>query len=1850
MKRVISAILLFCMIVSILPPVQIVSAANEVTYELDTDGIDIGATYLILRQNAWTGKIITLRGDGIAGDCSEAITKIDGTVIPYFNGVEALEWTIESYMGNNAENPISIVHKHKNGDTVTNRYLKLDTSGFSFSETQAPLSICNNTYYAIASKGEYIIASKESGAYHYLVAGTTDFRYGRTSSLGTVSGGLRFYKKVGDAPAVTYTLSFDGNGHTAGNVPESVTQTEGGDFTIPATPTGFGKADNQYNYRFKYWTLTQKDEGDKYYPGDTIPADNDITLYAQWEQIRYKATVYSFLDTVGLDLDTILKETGTSVFLRLDGGDGTDLPLSTSVAGVYTARVSEKGTYSVWLRRSGLAEDTNYNVVITDADASADLNYYSVSYHLNGGTMAQEISTMNYPAGFSVITYTEIPAKTGCQFLGWADAYGNVYQPGELAIRSLQGKTVFTAQWSEAEKTSYKVRFLEKDTYKVLSDEFAVEGTAVGTIVLAAEMAKLNKKDGYSYAGAEINGRYYDKSEQPYMVLDSDASKNEIILFYTADPDLHLHKDATLKDDGTYTIEMDMFIQNNPVTTLVQQRNPLDIVLVLDQSSSLKTAKIDDDLRRAVELFVNQIANHGRDNKVDHRLAIVGFANEATSGGVGDGYVAGSFVNNQTKEETDRGTWVNTGVFDAHGDFHVKPIIGFVYEAYGNSLKLSDFVDQNGNPLEKKTAYYTLVDGEYVVLDYLETYRHRVTARDAYNQYLNGTPIFGSVGGEFLELKRNASNQWILKDSGQLYSFEEYFTAHHNVLTFRNGLEGREIYATLVGDTFEEIDGHTGIYTRQEVAEKQSYEPDRFKSIYADAMIPVTMGANGSGFVDPAFKRAIDHLGARGETHLSYGMEMAQKVFEATPLVGEGRQRIVIVFTDGKPGNKGEFNETKSNAALEWAAQLSNPNAEEGGSNALIYTIGLYGDDLKNAAVNLKDQQDFLDGLSSNFPTVNTMDQVWGEVTYIPAQEGCALTDGDPYYAELDGVYYPLRSWVEPLGNQRYMVHWCCDINGNQRDIVTYPPDSIPLIGQNGIMKGIDGNDVTIYRKHGIGYNQDNRADSRYYYQMEKPEQLEEYFATLVRDLTTVVSKEVLLPDNLILRDIMGQGLVLTPGTVITVYKENGEFIPEQKSVKWSGVREQLTTLTIRSDSPDSFVSNKYITKNGTEIYISVYNLHSQNPVDPMGDNYHPHTVDITGYDLTDWFVNETHTQGARLVATITRVEATDYVPWDVATSTNHEQSGLWMPADDQNNQKLLEAFEQPLTVFSKRVYVLDYGKEFELKDWYFQSGTENGADAKSISIDFNIADGMNYFTSPVTTNGGKQGNTKYGNVRLENGKLFYSPTTTQWGGFDQFYVFGKTNHTTVTDLAANRNGNLWNKVLVIPANNVYYEDSFITKESNGTSNGISGFVFSDGWETVVSDGQNNTEDSERLESTSNGGVHGWTDSLADDRFFSDGSAHVAGKGGTTGAKVTFRFTGTGVDVYTRTNQQSGIVVAQLTRVEGDTTTFVKSIAMDNLAMSGDYYQIPTLSFIGLEHGTYELIIIATAADEEATGSERYEYYLDGIRVYNPLAGVLAEREENRRENPNNMDYSLEEAYKLELYAINTEIRDIILTYDDFNTDIPDDNMGKMGAVFIDWIRAGQENGNDQAGIGTHTYEVGTTFKTFGPKNEIYLSQGQAIVLRVSVENNYFIGMKNILPEDAAGNPLAAQVNICGQDRKDPTTITVAHSTDLYYAVKPIDGYIVIQNASTDGALLALTKLRTTNVNGYTVDAGIENVQAEDAVQAVYAFREALENPTAPPEEIPDPVYPSVADLLLEKNNRLTQSLFADVRTWLQVE
>ena len=1702
-RRIISFILLLVMIASMLPMEYIVSAAPRAIYELDTDGIDAGAEYLLVKSSG--NSHYALQGSDSTNPGATSKVQLDGDQVVAFDGVENYLWTMED----NGDGTYNIRH----GD----KYLHISQSYGSppsYKEEKFAFEI-GNTSDVSQENGEYLVYCKFSGISFYYLGGYSPLTVQSSyNNIGYVQP-MRFYKKV----ASGYTVSV-------------ITKLN----------------DSYVNF------------------DDFLDGDKELCI-------------------------------------SLEGSEQA-IPLTNMQAGIYTAEVTENGTYSVvFVDPSGKILETEMDVFISNADGVVELSYYSVEYNENGGHLHGENLREYYLAGTKVDAKAE-SVRDSHKFLGWRDQDGNLIAGKQEVTQSINKPILLIAEWefvdsTESLTTNYKIRYLVKGTNEELEQETHAYGIAVNSQVDAQTNAR--RIEGYTYCGATINNVYYDKETLPALILSSKEAENVLIINYIPDPDMHLHKTAILNNDGTYTIELEMFVHDNPVTTIVELNAPLDIVLVLDQSGSILKSGLSEARKQAVTSFVNLIAEHGRTNQTDHRIAVVGYANDEDGPAAGEGSIAGSYDTVEEETVKEAKTWINTGVFDAHGDFHAYPVTGFEYTEYTGEVS-------------EKGTYYTYSHGEYLVLTYHELYRHMSTESEAYAQLLAGKIIYGNVNGTFTELERNSNGMWVYEDENgdkKLYSSTTFFTAHQFVWTHRHGIEGREIHAYMVDGKYTPVDGHDTLFERTETTKAN---PD--KSIYRDALIPVTMGANGSGYVDGSLGKIINNMGSRGQTYVSYGMEMANRVFEANPLTiedeKEGRQRVVIVFTDGKIGDNSNFDEIDANKSIVQSYKASNTYGAE------VFAIGLYAE----KTVDLESDQDyFMEGLSSNYPNAQSMADVWVEAEYSFAKTGVKISEGGFYYIKDGGEYYMLTSSSGYQSGQ-YLTTWKYKNSAGQEKIAfTHNTLSIPTITaveEDGIIKSkVQG--VDIYKKSGNGYR--DRASQTHYFKEQDPEKLEKFFETIVGQLTTKSFDEVTLTNDAFLRDVMGQGLVLTPGTEIKVFYEKGVFLQAEKRVNWSGEPIELATLTIGDKSSSKITSEGTFDVEGKKIpYITVYNLDAKNPTDPNGADYRPHTIDIVGYDYSnpEWYLNAASPNGRRLIVTISRVEARDTVDWNKPQTTNQKESGFWALAET-GEQYLLEAFVQPTTIFVDRAYVVDYGKEFAFSDWYFDS--EDDKQAQVIHVDFETENGMNYFEPNTSTvpNVSNSGNTKYGNIRIENGKMYYQPTTMQWGGYDQFYVFGNTWRNTVVTQNANENGNLWNRVTVIPASNIYYEDSFVTGKTNGT-NDISGFVFTGTWEIV--NGENagkNTETPEQVEDHKiGGGVHGWTDAWLDDDGFSDDSAHVAGKDGSMGAQAKFTFTGTGVEVYTRTNKNSGIVFATLKSVSGTSAPVSKSLIVDNLAQSGDYYQIPTVSFADLEYGTYEVTLIATAASAVATGSMRYEYYLDGIRVYNPLGMVS--------QDSNSV---VKDAYGKELNAMYTEIRDIVIANDDFIPDL--NNAGVSGAVFIDWIQEGQENG-------TCTYEV-STFQTYGPKNEIYLAKGQAIVIKVDSKNTYYVGMKSI----DAGK--AVKVNICGLEMKEPQTITVSHTVDMYYEVVPIDGYIVIQNASEDDALLALTKLKTTNLTEKITSNGVLPVVTQYALLAMERFGLALEEAQNKPEETPVPVAPKDPFVLHQQQ---TNQLFEEVRSWLE--
>lgn len=630
-----------------------------------------------------------------------------------------------------------------------------------------------------------------------------------------------------------------------------------------------------------------------------------------------------------------------------------------------------------------------------------------------------------------------------------------------------------------------------------------------------------------------------------------------------------------------------------------------------------------------------------------------------------------------------------------------------------------------------------------------------------------------------------------------------------------------------------------------------------------------------------------------------------------------------------------------------------------------------------------------------------------------------------------------------------------------------------------------------------------SKFDDKYYMTASDADELNEIFTYIIDD-STESSTTVTLDAKSVLRDILNDGFVLPAGydaqENITVATQSVELGAEGNIV-WGEVEENPSDIAVTADEETR-------------------------------------TIEVTGFDYSKRYIAEEH-PGDVLLVTIRGVEATDAAITNAEISTNNAASGIYENTDDEEP---FVRFPEPKTILKSKTYVLDYGKPVNLnaQDWGIGSiSTLNG-------------DGMHRFYSPVwnlTEDHGKVSATQSG--------LTYTPTTMNWDGYDNLYVFGK-------QIAEDGAENQWSRVTVMPANSVYYEDTFVTDSNTGKV----GIEYTGDWEQVGTSGGN-------TQTVDDGQPYGWEESY-DDITFSDGCAHCVTASDGEVAQASFTFTGTGVDVYSKTDMTTGTVYAVLEPQFESENAKVQRLIVDNLAESNGetgYYQIPTVSFQDLTYGEYKVTVMVTTAAEG-----RSTYYLDGVRVYNPIQGL----EE---------DQLVQDAYGAdhELNAVFQEVRDILVD----RTNLPEgDELPNDSVVFIDQV-------DGQTGVATS--EVGT-YVEYGPKNEVYLAPGQSIAFQVATGSNshYYLGLKGpagATQAEATSGTGKMQIGICG-------------SCDMYYEVTPnADGIVMVKNTGEN--LLSITKLRTTS-DSEDENAGIVGASVSELLAYADTFDslEVVEYPT----------------------------------------
>lgn len=380
--------------------------------------------------------------------------------------------------------------------------------------------------------------------------------------------------------------------------------------------------------------------------------------------------------------------------------------------------------------------------------------------------------------------------------------------------------------------------------------------------------------------------------------------------------------------------------------------------------------------------------------------------------------------------------------------------------------------------------------------------------------------------------------------------------------------------------------------------------------------------------------------------------------------------------------------------------------------------------------------------------------------------------------------------------------------------------------------------------------------------------------------------------------------------------------------------------------------------------------------------------------------------------------------------------------------------------------------------------------------------------------------------------------------------------------------------VNIIPATSVYYEDSFATFTNADGTNVVNKNQKNGYWTTVGEQDTTKQQVFEQLKSE-NSNVYGYDPAYANCRTFSMGSATKVTVDANTSKlgqvpAATFTFKGTGFDVISLTSNTSGTVMYTVTNSKGEK---VKVGPCDTYyGYNGDaagvttdsakaLYQIPVIKVSGLDYDTYTVKIeVGYGEFFDHTGNDSYSFWLDAIRVYDPMG--------------KNKDVYAQDG---EGYPQYIKLHDALVA----------DNV--KTTLFIDGAAA--------ANI--------TDYKNRGPNNEVYLATGQAITFTVPGDTN--IASVQIGAKAPSGMAATMVVGTDGQQ--------ISTATEMYYEIGAAGGSFTITN--TGDGILSLTNLKITFKNKPASAAALSAPTAEEQDAAVMCVRALF----AAPEQTFEPEH-----------------------------
>lgn len=442
----------------------------------------------------------------------------------------------------------------------------------------------------------------------------------------------------------------------------------------------------------------------------------------------------------------------------------------------------------------------------------------------------------------------------------------------------------------------------------------------------------------------------------------------------------------------------------------------------------------------------------------------------------------------------------------------------------------------------------------------------------------------------------------------------------------------------------------------------------------------------------------------------------------------------------------------------------------------------------------------------------------------------------------------------------------------------------------------------------------------------------------------------------------------------------------------------------------------------------------------------------------------------------------------------------------------------------------------------------------------------------------------KYGTATVGVGKGLTYTATKPMQGVETFTV---TLEFTDSD---NKITGLTYLIYLVPATTVYYEQNVAT--------------YSDGWNSL------GTIAADKYQQTQKGRTTGYN--FGYDSYY---EANQLGANGsveyttTPGESAQLTFKGTGMELYLRT-QNANATSDPATEANnatdhsymlvqvyaGDTADAnnlkrMSFVDVNNLFVahgSDKYgYNTPCWTVDGMAYDTYTVVV-------RYVKGTTYGLAIDGFRVTNTL-------------NPDNATTKDFYAAVHEDNMQTSEIRNMVLAQANvsnaiFGMSAPMYQVGVkevLDAVFDDKdVISGAAIIASNGTVNTNV-TVDKDLVNIGPKNEIYLEPGQAVVMQFTkTYASVQVGMRSL-----TGAAVTYQIN-------SETAKTMNSTVDMYYPVKLVGNMLVIRNTSENDEILALTKLKVTSATAATTnDSGVIPQTTPEAIRYAMALMRGIDVP-----------------------------------------